>query len=404
MPPQITVPGTLLRLLSGADADPTPDLRESEWAALFELAAEQRVSTLLLDRLAPGAAAQRKFDELTRECRRITARNLGIQHTLTTVLASLEAAGVATVLLKGAHLCRGVYRHAGLREMNDLDLLIRPDDVIRASGVLHALGYAFMTPFTPTAEFIGGHHVPRMLKPGAAPVELHVAITPPTAQLRLDIEDLWRRAVPVETGSRHFVLSPEDLVLHICVHAAYTHSAEFGLRPLCDIQQIVRVFPALDWTAVGDRAREWRAARGTFLTLHLAAECLGACIPTRVLDDLRPAGFDTAMAQLVRTHLFTRKALSLSVTVEAARTFAAGTLAARLRHVLRRVFIPRSELAVQFPAAAGATIPAWHYVRRIASLARRYAGLPTSVALGRDQELSAMIRRRNVILKWLEVE
>lgn len=390
--------------LRGEDgADRCPD-----WAAVVMLATEQRVSPLLLEglesadrgRLLPPGLRT----ELTARGMCIATGNLRYLVDLTQALSALNAVGVSAVLLKGAHLARMVYPNPGLREMNDVDLLIRLADAGRAARALQALGYDFTAPCDPDHGLVGTHHFPRLVKPGAAPIELHVTLTPPELGLAIDTEGLWQRAVPLSPGSTHAVLSPEDLLLHICVHSTYAHAAEFGLRPLCDVDQIVRAFPALDWDAVCRRAAEWKAARGTLLTLHLAAECLGTPIPEAAMAALRPADFGHDLAALVRAHLFTRKTLSVAVPIDATRAYAARSVLELVRQTFKKVFVPRAELAMQFPQAADSRIPMWFYARRALSLARRHLWLPVAVTTGADQELTALIERRSAILSWLDAE
>jgi len=395
--------GALLGCLRGSG---NSDRDDGDWVELIESAQEQRVVSLLLSKLSTNDAGTPAFalDMAARLSRRIAAGNLRMQRDLATILAALDAAAVSTLLLKGAHLARMVYPNPGLREMNDVDLLVRLADAGRAARALQALGYDFVAPCDPDNGLVGTHHFPRLVKPGAAPIELHVTLTPAEFGLAIDTDGLWQRSVPLAPGSLHAVLSPEDLLLHICVHSTYAHAAEFGLRPLCDVDQIVRAFPALDWDAVYRRAVEWKTARGTFLTLYLAAECLGTAVPEATMSALRPADFGHDLATLVRAHLFTRKTLSMAVPIDATRAYAARSALELVRQTFKKVFVPRAELAMQFPQAADSRIPLWFYARRALSLARRHLWLPVAVTTGADRELTALIERRSAILSWLDAE
>lgn len=397
-------PETLLACLRGDQgAEHGPD-----WAAVLTLAAEQRVSLLFLDRLE--AAGQGSLlpaqmrDALSVRGRSIATTNLRCQADLAQILSALGEVGVAAMLLKGVHLARTVYPSAGLREMNDIDLLIRLDNAGRASRALQVLGYRFVALCDPDNGLVGTHHFPRLVKPGAAPIELHVTLAPVEFGLAIDTEGLWQRAIPLSPGSPHATLSPEDLLLHICLHSVYSHAAEFGLRPLCDVDQIVRAFPALDWDAVCRRAGEWKTARGTFLTLHLAADCLGTPVPGSVMAALRPDDFDDRLARLVRGHLFTRKTLSVAVPIDATRAYASRSLTELVRQTFRRVFVPRADLLALLPEARASSMTTWLYARRALSLARRHLWLPLAVTTGQDRELAALIERRSTILQWLDAE
>jgi len=395
-------------LLAWLRQDGTAGSSGADWDAIVALAREQRVVPLLATRLASAGAVGRITPEagasLTADARAIGMRALGYQRDLALILAALDSVSVPTVLLKGAHLARAIYPNPGLREMNDIDLLIRLADAARGSQALRAWGYDFVAPCNPADGLIGTHHFPRLIKPGAAPIELHVTLTPTDGRLAIDTEGLWQRAEPLKQGSRHAALCPEDLLLHICTHSAYSHVTEFGLRPLCDVREIVNAIPYLDWTAICHRAREWRVARGTFLTLYLAADCLGAEVPDWVLAALRPVDFDARLAALARTHLFTRKTLSVSVPIEATRAYADRSPLELVRQTYRKVVVSRAELAAQFPQIETARFPSWFYVKRALSIGRRHAWLPMAVARRKDRELTAMIDRRSTILRWLEAE
>jgi hypothetical protein len=83
-------------------------------------------------------------------------------------------------------------------------------------------------------------------------------------------------------------LSPEDLLLHLCLHSAYGHGwkqFDGGLRQLADIAAVVRHHAAtLDWHRVGQRAHDWRAERCVWLGLVTARDLLQAPVPDAVLD------------------------------------------------------------------------------------------------------------------------
>jgi len=409
MPSPISpVHNLLLRCLRREIAGAVWSLESDQWSALIAAAAEQRVSGLLFDRLTGNQLAARlpppALQTLAGRSRQIAARSLAFQRDLRLVLAALDEVGIPAIVLKGAHLAGYVYPNAGLREMNDLDLLVHRADALRAAGALQALGYDFSVGVNPEGTLAYDHHLPRMIKRRAASVEVHVLLLPPRDGLTVDIDGLWMRARPLAPGSRHLTLAPEDLLLHICIHSAYGHLGEFGLRPLCDVTTIVETFPSLDWPAICQRAAEWRAARGIFLTLYLAVECLGADVPASVLAAMRPADFDDVLGRLGRVHLFTRKSLSASLSMDATRTYGSRATSRKIRHALKRVFISRAELARQFPDGAASAFPVWGYIKRLVTGIRRNTGLAATIASGRDPELTAMIERRNALDRWLDVE
>ena len=62
------------------------------------------------------------------------ARAMRSGRQIQVVVDALEAAGIPSVLLKGPALARTVYPDPALRQSVDIDLLVRPGDVLAAEG------------------------------------------------------------------------------------------------------------------------------------------------------------------------------------------------------------------------------------------------------------------------------
>jgi hypothetical protein len=122
-----------------------PDAEGLNWGTILQLAVANRVVPLLsavvlanrAKSVPPGAAA-----DLKNRFRHCAQRGMFFAMELRNVLASLRQAGIRCIPLKGPVLTVGSYRKLGLRDFDDLDLLVAPADVTRAVAVLAKLGYA----------------------------------------------------------------------------------------------------------------------------------------------------------------------------------------------------------------------------------------------------------------------
>jgi hypothetical protein len=92
-------------------------------------------------------------------------------------------------------------------------------------------------------------------------------------------------------------LGPEDMLVVLALHAA-KHSWE-RIIWLCDITRLIDGEPELDWDLVMDRAHNLRIERLLLLTLHLAAEHLGARVPLRICDSYQNDAKLAALARMV---------------------------------------------------------------------------------------------------------
>ena len=219
-----------LQRLRGLGAGGPPDWDGAARFAIAEGVAPLVYHTLREAGLALPASAQAAL----RAAYYCTAqRNLLLARELETALGALEAAGVATILLKGAALTQSVYINPALRPMGDLDLLVQPQDIPAALDALIALGYHNTSPEArpgDAAKFENELLLQRP-EPDHAPIELHWSLfDAPFYQHRLPIERFWETAQPVQVGAASTrVLCPPSQILHLCGHLLLHHRASCPL-------------------------------------------------------------------------------------------------------------------------------------------------------------------------------
>jgi len=80
---------------------------------------------------------------------------------------------------------------------------------------------------------------------------------------------IWERARESGIEGLHAkVFSPEDQMLHLCMHPSVGHGFVVDLRPFFDIAQAIEYYAGeMDWDAFISRAREWGYPRAVCFTL-----------------------------------------------------------------------------------------------------------------------------------------
>ncbi|MDA8429949.1 MAG: nucleotidyltransferase family protein [Geobacteraceae bacterium] len=375
-------------------------LMPDQWQALLALAAGQRVGPLLWHRLKqqgvtyllPVEAAATLREALSRN----TMRNLRRYGDLRRLLTALQAEQIPVILLKGMYLAKTVYVNMGLREMSDIDLLARSGDHRRITEILAGMGYASPPPS------LSDNHLPPMVKKGHACFEIHWNLVRQTEQCSIDPEYWWRQAVPARiAGSDTLVLSPEDLLLHLCLHASYQHQFAQGLRPYCDIAATVAHFAsALHWESIVERADEWGCRRGVYLTLLLAWELVGAEIPPGILERLRPEDMDNSVRDIARAQIFNNRCTTTMIPVAFAAFMGSRRIRDKIRIFRQRVFVPKAMLAGQYSLPVDAIRVYGCYLYRIFGLLSRHGGCLNRY-LHKDAALQTVVERTNVITAWL---
>jgi hypothetical protein len=168
-------------------------------------------------------------------------------------VAAFRAAGIRSILLKGASFDAWLYEPEEPRAYGDVDLLVSGDDVERAGDVLRRLGYRRRAGREParTVE----HAQVWVRSPDDMCVDLHVTLG---GADRADV-DAWAvlsadtdRILVADTEVD--ILSEPARALHIALHAAVSEAA--AQKPLIDLSRAIARLPPKTWTRAAGLAKQ----------------------------------------------------------------------------------------------------------------------------------------------------
>jgi hypothetical protein len=281
-----------------------------DWDYLIGAASAHGVKPLLCSALTnscPEAVPNHILGQLQRYLQANSLKNLFLSRELIRLLGALEKIGVTAIPWKGPVLAATAYGNVALRQFGDLDILVREQDAIRAKDMFLSSGYHLQ--YQGSAENLVAFHNLRQVvelvrDDGRVVVELQWAITSQTFYFPLDPASLWEQVETVSlNGTPVCNLSPEDLLIVLCVHGAKHHWA--NLRWICDIAELLRAYSKrIDWARVMNRARALGGARMLALGLHLAHDLVGAKMPMDVLQQIQGEPKLAFLAAEVRARLF----------------------------------------------------------------------------------------------------
>jgi hypothetical protein len=254
----------------------------ADWEQVFRLAEHQGVLPLMYEALRnfPDSVSVATLDELRSRYENNGRKNLRFTGELFRILDCLEVNGVAAIPYKGPVLAETVYGDLGLRCFSDLDILVLPADVVRAKAALQTLGYTPSSQLSDAEErayIATGYEYTFDGPAGRNLLEIQWGVLPRFYAVDFDSGALFARAVTGSLGGRTVrVLSSEDLLLALCVHAA-----KHAWIRLCWLRDIAGVIesPPLDWNLINQRARGLGIRRILEISLLLAHRLLGARVP-----------------------------------------------------------------------------------------------------------------------------
>jgi hypothetical protein len=300
------------------------------------------------------------------------ARNMFLYAELRNIVNAFQSAGLQVIALKGAALAGIVYRDAGLRPMMDLDLLVRKDDLGIAQRIMTDLQYTAAAGLKSEQWHREKHfHLPRYRHPQkSVVVEIHWHFTENT--FGIDINKWWERAREVNLmGCRVLVLSPEDMLVHLCIHL-YNHGYEntFVLRGLCDIAEILRHYEAeIDWKLLGDELMKHGIEKQVHSMLYLAREFYDLKESSLPLISLNQA--DHRFLKILEKSLFADQGNG-SINPHLLKSMVFDTFLQKARYLLPQIFPSREEMAKRYPVSPSSKMIFFYYLLHPFHLMAKY--------------------------------
>jgi len=285
----------LLRAGSPCFPAPTelPTLADSDWARLVEFAEREHLAALLYRALKDS----QRLDQLPRACAdslhlayvRANIANWQWSAVLDDLLARFARADIPVVLLKGAALSVTLYTDPALRQIGDLDVLIRATDKERAGALLVANGFAPLLDLTAGfREQFGSEQCYTRRGKRAATVDLHWnLINRPRYAHALDVEWFWAhtRAVPLN-AQRVTVLDWDAQLLHLAEHFIVHHQMR-GLRWSYDLGLLLALHQhELHWEQILNAARQFEFLPVLDAVLTHVTDTWGVAIPESIRASL----------------------------------------------------------------------------------------------------------------------
>lgn len=239
------------------------------------------------------AAMDEESKQIIRE---VGVRNMFIQNRLSELMQRLDAEGIPSIVLKGAHLTQNTYPF-GIRPIEDIDILIDILDFDKAEQILHGMGYGVCdVGIGRWANFTLSNKITYSTRTQPViPIDVHFTLGPYPYLGALKRKLLFENTESLETqnGERITVLQPEVLLIHLCLHLFQHHFEDWQVS-CCDIVAVIRQHHArIDWKKFERMAEAQRLRLPVAYSLQKACELADMKIPVTWLhrDGEAEAGY-----------------------------------------------------------------------------------------------------------------
>ena len=379
------------------------------WENLFEASTWHGIKPLVYLRLKPLFGKATIPSSIQNDLRdayiHSVRKNILILHHAGKLLKTLKAHGIDVIGLKGIFLVENIYENIAIRSFGDIDIMVRKEDIKSTINVLQGFGFSMQTYFDVQDENIDIKHVPPMFNADGLIVEIHWTLLEENEPFTIDAQGLWDRAVPANIASVDtLALSPEDLILHLCMHLTYQHRLKLGLRGLYDIAEVLRHFEGqLDWTKLVGISKTWGSERVTWLSLMLTQDLLEAQIPPMILENLKPKEVAPWVLVEAKAQLLEQDVRKAVVTPDLANFATKEGLISRFKLLLSRLFLPKQTLARLYGVSPKSIQIYGCYFKRLIYLIIHYGDSLKRVAK-KDPQMRLVVENEIIIerlKKWM---
>ncbi len=237
-------------------------IQKINWEVLAETARREGMSGLLYRQIKDKKLFSPLLSFLRDYYRSITALNLIHRSSLIKIEESLNKEGTEVLALKGASLLDNIYKDPGMRPMEDLDLMVHPENKEKFEQLLLGLGYK------------KDLWAPHLFVKGQTTIDLHThalntdRIAGRARLFPAGMSSVWEYSVPLGPGFR-WVKRPEDadnlllLIQHLMKHSFSS------LIWFMDILYLLENRNQHFWKRLYNRAAYLSQKRPLAYTLHL---------------------------------------------------------------------------------------------------------------------------------------
>jgi hypothetical protein len=280
----------ILSLLKNELPQP-PNLSKDEWAKLLGLLRPHWIIPLLYRQIHSLPQSLQPPAETVEQMRNIffgsRIDSLKMEKQLKNLSAVFKNEGISALVLKGPALAHKVYPDPAARPCGDLDLLVKPEQVLKSRTVLEKMGYQCQEKRFEVFKDLHYHEIFTHPDGNNRQVEVHWGLQMfPKQKINLDLAELFRRAAEIRTPALTFrTLDPLDELIFISAHMILSHNWDIRLIWIYDIAAAAKkIGSRQEWETLEKRSAEWGYNSALAKAFELARLWTGLSLPVNSLS------------------------------------------------------------------------------------------------------------------------
>jgi Uncharacterised nucleotidyltransferase len=272
--------------------------QDIDWEYLIDTANRHRVMPLLywtIKNTCPELVPQEHLERLRKFFQKNNFNSLILTQSLIKLLNLLESNQINVLPFKGPLLASSVYGNLSLRQIADIDILVRKEDFQKVVDLLVAQGYCLVVEVPWENHLIG--------KDGITNIDIHYDIVPKHLSCSISDNYWWENLENFSLAGKSIAsLSPEAWFLILCFNG--NKECWQSLNRICDVAEVITAYPQLDWKQIMDMVNQHGCKRIIFISLLLANNILNIPIPKTIWQQAQSDTVAKTLADKISKELF----------------------------------------------------------------------------------------------------
>ncbi|MDD3078932.1 MAG: nucleotidyltransferase family protein [Paludibacter sp.] len=213
-------------------------------------------------------------------------RNVHIQQIFYEVASVAAKHNIQLVALKGIYMIDNYYKDIAIRQLSDIDVLVKPEDGKKLLELLKKNGFVKRNE---TADFVSDNreivHYHAMIKECVS-VEVHIKLHRAIESYHIDTEACFLRLRPVAKDNvSYFALNKIDHLIFSVIHLD-RHFNQGGIQfsGYMDLVNLITDLTDEEWTKIINRCEEYNCVREFFRHVILVNKYMDVNIPLFIIQ------------------------------------------------------------------------------------------------------------------------
>jgi hypothetical protein len=206
-------------------------------------------------------------------------------------------------------------------------------------------------------------HLPPYIQPEKSiVVEIHWDITGDS--FNINIDEWWEMAKVIRIDNcQALIPSPEDMLIHLCLHLFNHGYNEITLRGICDIFETIRYYrKEINWQRFQDKVDKYKISKPVYTILYF--------IKNLERDDgnslswLKPNTVNLKLLALIEKRILGESNVQSAIPTQLVQSIVVDKPSKKLRILLNKIFPAHEEMVKRYPVSCSSRKIYFYYIIR----------------------------------------